>query len=79
MHGYAGAQEKKAFKIAEKLRYNYWLESLAALSADESARLRPGSSGYAFSSAACFRAAPRLRPPRRPCRMDMYFEWEAHL
>lgn len=41
MHGYAGSQEKKAFKIAEKLRYNYWLESLAALSADEKrARLR---------------------------------------
>ena len=35
MHGYAGPQEKKAFKIAEKLRYNYWLESLAALPADE--------------------------------------------
>lgn len=41
MHGYAGPQEKKAFKIAEKLRYNYWVESLAALPADEKrARLR---------------------------------------
>lgn len=39
--GYVGAQEKKAFKIAERLRRRDWVDSLAALPEDErSARLR---------------------------------------
>lgn len=54
MHGYAGSQEKKAFKIAEKLRYNYWLESLAALPADER------------RAAARLQAVQAARFPRRP-------------
>lgn len=39
--GYVGAQEKKAFKIAERLRRRDWVESLSALPDDErEARLR---------------------------------------
>lgn len=39
--GYAMPEEKKAFKIAEKLRRADWMNSLAALEADERrARLR---------------------------------------
>lgn len=33
--GYVTPQEKKAFRIAEKLRHGYWLESLSGLNADE--------------------------------------------
>ena len=39
--GYATPEEKKAFRIAEKLRRADWMNSLAALDADERrARLR---------------------------------------